>query len=83
MQALACGERVRSGDSLVRPVRTAYRANLAFLDVAVEPLHNRFGWRGGVVVVKQVQIDEVGSERLEGRVQIVRDIRRGGSRTFQ
>ena len=38
----------------------------------LQPFHNRFDWRGGVVVVEQIQVDEVGAERLEGCVQVAR-----------
>ena len=59
----------------MRPVRRTYRADLAFVDVTVEPFHDRFDLRSGVVVVKQIQIDEIGAERLEGGVEVVRHIR--------
>ena len=60
----------------MRPVRGAYRADLAFVDVTVEPLHDRFDWRSGVVAMKQIQINEIGVQRPKRRVEIVRHISR-------
>ena len=42
-----------SANSLVRSVRCAYRADLAFLDVLVEPFDDRFDWGRRMVVVQQ------------------------------
>ena len=75
MQTVADGKSVGARDSLVRPVRRPDRVDLVFVNATVELCHDRFDVRGGVVVVEQMHIDEISTQRIEGRVKVTRHVR--------